>query len=209
MWLKDWSHWRRSPQLLGGREDKRWISNYVIFLGEGFKFKCSLHLTLSPTRGWNYPSKTNIPNYCVFYLGNDPFSINIWLWLYLGYLIFSKKKSFQNVTQQDLTLSISGYLTSRKDGGARSEGIFIIFSNWDLVLDVKDQNPKAQPSTFKIVALRVFWNIDIFSKNKKKMKIRYITIRIFIQKKVCQIQTETLRMLWFFFAKKSINFNMC
>ena len=89
------------------------------------------------------------------------------------------------MTQQDLTLSISGYLTSRKDGGARSEGIFIIFSNWDLVLDVKDQNPKAQPSTFKIVALRVFWNIDIFSKNKKKMKIRYITIRIFIQKKVC------------------------
>ena len=33
-----------------------------------------------------------------------------------------------------------------------SEGIFIIFSNWDLVLDVKDQNPKAQLSIFKIVA---------------------------------------------------------
>ena len=37
-----------------------------------------------------------------------------------------------------------------------SEGIFIIFLNRDLVLDEKDQNPKAQPSTFKIVALRIF-----------------------------------------------------
>ena len=37
-----------------------------------------------------------------------------------------------------------------------SEGIFIIFSNRDLVLDIKDQNPKAQPSTFKIQDLRFF-----------------------------------------------------
>ena len=62
------------------------------------------------------------------------------------------------------TLSMSGYLTNQTDlgGGGQicppslvvwlSEGIFIIFSNWDLVLDVKDQNPKAQLSIFKIVA---------------------------------------------------------
>ena len=65
------------------------------------------------------------------------------------------------------TLSMSGYLTNQTDlgwGGVGgqicppslvvwlSEGIFIIFSNWDLVLDVKDQNPKAQLSIFKIVA---------------------------------------------------------
>ena len=28
--------------------------------------------------------------------------------------------------------------------------------NWDLMLDEKDQNPKAQPSTVKNVALRIF-----------------------------------------------------
>ena len=46
---------------------------------------------------------------------------------------------------EHLTLSISGYLTNR---------------NWDLVLGVEDKNPKAQPS-------EVFWEIDIFGKNKK------------------------------------------
>ena len=48
-----------------------------------------------------------------------------------------------------LTLSISGFLTNRKDQGGGgsaplviwlSEGIFVIFSTGDLVLDVKDQN---------------------------------------------------------------------
>ena len=38
-------------------------------------------------------------------------------------------------------------------------------TDWDLVLDEKDQNPKAQPSTFKIVALRNFWKINIFGEN--------------------------------------------
>ena len=33
-------------------------------------------------------------------------------------------------------------------------------SNWDLVIEVKDQNPKAQPATVEIVALR-----DLFLKN--------------------------------------------
>ena len=67
-----------------------------------------------------------------------------------------------------LTLSISGYLTNWKDQqGGRSaphppcymaiRGYFHFFSNRDIVLDIKDQNPKAQPSTFKIVALRSFW----------------------------------------------------
>ena len=32
----------------------------------------------------------------------------------------------------------------------------IFFFNRGLVLDVKGQNPKAQPSTLKIVALRIF-----------------------------------------------------
>ena len=32
----------------------------------------------------------------------------------------------------------------------------LFFFNWDLVLDEKGQNPKAQPSTFKIEALRIF-----------------------------------------------------
>ena len=60
--------------------------------------------------------------------------------------------------------SISGVLTNRKKewggqicppwlyGYRRVFSLF--FSNRDLVFDVKDQNPKAQPSTFKIVALR-------------------------------------------------------
>ena len=64
-----------------------------------------------------------------------------------------------------------------------SEGIFIIFLNRDLVLDEKDQNPKAQPSTFKIEALRIFWKIDIFGENPKKLKIRYLEIRCLIQKR--------------------------
>ena len=49
-------------------------------------------------------------------------------------------------------------------------------------MDKKDQNPKAQPSTFKIEALRIFWKIDIFSENPKKLKIRYLEIRCFVEK---------------------------
>ena len=50
-------------------------------------------------------------------------------------------------------------------------------------MDEKDQNPKAQPSTFKIEALRIFWKIDIFGENPKKLKIRYLEIRCSIQKR--------------------------
>ena len=62
-----------------------------------------------------------------------------------------------------LTLSLSGFLKNRKDGGGQIcppwlygyRRVFsIFFSNMDLVLDVKDQTPKEQPSTFKIQALR-------------------------------------------------------
>ena len=49
-------------------------------------------------------------------------------------------------------------------------------------MDEKDQNPKAQPSTFKIEALRIFWKIDIFGENPKKLKIRYLEIRCIFQK---------------------------
>ena len=50
-------------------------------------------------------------------------------------------------------------------------------------MDEKDQNPKAQPSTFKIVAHRIFWKIDIFGENPKKLKIRYLKIRCLIRKR--------------------------
>ena len=44
-------------------------------------------------------------------------------------------------------------------------------------MNVKGQNPKAQPYTFKIDALGIFWKIDIFRENPKKLKIRYLEIR--------------------------------
>ena len=66
------------------------------------------------------------------------------------------------------------------------------YSNWDLVLDIKDQNAKAQPSTFKIVSLRGFWKVDIFDENKKRLKIRYLEIRIFIKKSSAKIQPRHL-----------------
>ena len=53
----------------------------------------------------------------------------------------------------------------------------LFFLNRDLVLDVKGQNPKAQPSTFKIEALRIFWKINIFRETLKMLKIRYLEIR--------------------------------
>ena len=59
----------------------------------------------------------------------------------------------------------------------------LFFLNRNLVLDEKDQNPKAQPSPFKIEALRMFWKIDIFGENPKKLKIRYLEIRCLIQKR--------------------------
>ena len=59
-------------------------------------------------------------------------------------------------------------------------------------MDEKDQNPKAQPSTFKIEALRIFWKIDIFGENPKKLKFRYLEIRCFIQKRSAKIKPSYL-----------------
>ena len=67
-----------------------------------------------------------------------------------------------------------------------------IIQNWDLVLDEKDQNPKAQPSTFEIVALRIFWKIDIFCENPKKLKIRYLENRCYIQESSAKIKPRHL-----------------
>ena len=62
------------------------------------------------------------------------------------------------------------------------------FLNKGLALDVKGQNPKAEPSTFKIVALRIFLKIINFGKNPKVLKIRYLEIRLFIQKRAAKIK---------------------
>ena len=43
-------------------------------------------------------------------------------------------------------------------------------------MDVKVQNPKAQLSTLKIVALRIFWKIINFGKIPKVLKIRNLEI---------------------------------
>ena len=66
------------------------------------------------------------------------------------------------------------------------------FLNRNLVLDEKDQNPKAQPSTFKIEPLRFFKKIYIFGENPKKLKIRYLEIRCFIQKRSTKIKPRHL-----------------
>ena len=84
------------------------------------------------------------------------------------------------------------FLTNRKDRGVRSappwlygyRRVFsLFFLNRDLFLDVNDQNPKEQPSTFKIEAHRIFWKIDIFGENPTNLKIRCLEIWLFIQKR--------------------------
>ena len=69
-----------------------------------------------------------------------------------------------------------------------SEDIFNILFNRGLVLDVKGQNPKAQASTLKIVALRIFWKIINSGKNPEMLKIRYLKIRLFIRKSPAKIK---------------------
>ena len=64
----------------------------------------------------------------------------------------------------------------------------ILFFNRGLVMDVKGQNPKAQPSTIKIVAPRNYWKIINFGKNPKKLKILYLEIRLFIHKSPARIK---------------------
>ena len=68
-----------------------------------------------------------------------------------------------------------------------------------LVLDVKGQNSKAQPSTSKIVALRNFkkQNNQYWQKNPKKFKTRHLVIKLFIQKRPTKIK-QAQRMPFFF-----------
>ena len=72
----------------------------------------------------------------------------------------------------------------------------IFFFNRGLVLDVKGQNPKAQPFTLKIVALRNFWKIFNFGKNPKKIKNCYLEIRLYIQKRLVKIKPKAAQPSW-------------
>ena len=67
-----------------------------------------------------------------------------------------------------------------------------------LVLDVKGQNSKAQPSTLKIVALRNFkkQNNQYWQKNPKKFKTRHLVIKLFIKKRPTKIK-QAQRMPFF------------
>ena len=49
-------------------------------------------------------------------------------------------------------------------------------------MDEKDQNPKAQPFTFRIESLRIFLKVDFFGENPKQLKIRYLEIRCIFKK---------------------------
>ena len=52
-------------------------------------------------------------------------------------------------------------------------------------MDVNGKNPKVQPSTLKIVALRKIINLG---KNPKRLKIRYLEIRLFNEKSAAKIK---------------------
>ena len=80
-----------------------------------------------------------------------------------------------------LTLSLMGFLTNRTLWGGRS--FSILFFNRGLVIAVKGQNLKAQPSSLKIVAQKNYWKTINFGKNPKKLKPPYLEIRLFIHKR--------------------------
>ena len=88
--------------------------------------------------------------------------------------------SFSKPSPEALTLSISGFLTNRKDRrGGRSAppsytAIGGYFQYFFLIF------------TLKIVAMRTFWKVINSGKNPEMLKIRYLEIRLFIQKKACQ-----------------------
>ena len=74
------------------------------------------------------------------------------------YQIYSFSVTWPNSKIVTLTLNHIGLRVNKpKDMGGGS--------NLDLVLDEKDHTPKAQPSTFKIVALCSFCKFDISGKN--------------------------------------------
>ena len=85
-----------------------------------------------------------------------------------------------------LTLFLMGFLTNRNQLYGYRRIFSIFFFNRGLVLDVKGQNPKAQPSTLRIVALRIFEKSS--SKNPNMLKIRYLEIRLFTQKRPVEMK---------------------
>ena len=102
----------------------------------------------------------------------------------MQFLIFCRYCCFISV----LTLFLMDFLTNRTLFGGQIYPLVILFFNRGLVFDVKGQNPKAQPSTLKIVALRIFWRIINSGKNPEMLKIRYLEIRLFIQKRPAKIK---------------------
>ena len=123
--------------------------------------------------------------------------MQVWRFAVNHSAVFSKSTSSQmhyhNWGESHLTLFLMGFLTNRTLWGAiyGYRRIFsIFFFNRGLVLDVKGQNPKAQPSTLKIVALRNFWKIISFGKNPEMLKIRFLEIRLFIQKRPAKIKSR-------------------
>ena len=101
-----------------------------------------------------------------------------------------------------------GFLTNLKlGGGGRSAppsyiangGYFqYSFFNRGLVLRVKGQNPKAQPSTLKIVALREFKKKSIVAKILKNLKIQNLEIRLFIQRRPAKFKLSHIGCSSFF-----------
>ena len=107
-------------------------------------------------------------------------------------LLFEKKKCWYV-----LTLSLYRLFNKRNLKGGQIcppllydylRTFSILFFNRGLVMDVKGQNPKAEPSTIKIVALRYYWKIINFGKKPKKLKSRYLEILLFIHKRPVKIK---------------------
>ena len=71
-----------------------------------------------------------------------------------------------------------GVFNKPKRLGGRSTPLVI----W-VVLDVNGRDPKAQPSTLTIVALRVLWKIFDFCKIPIKLKIRFLALKLLIKKR--------------------------
>ena len=126
------------------------------------------------------------------------------LFLYPGLLINQIWKSFG---MQSLTLFLMGILTNRTLWGADLNPscymamwwfFFNSFFNRSLVLDANGQNPNEQPSTLKIVALRNCWKIVNFGKIPKILKIRYLEITFYIQKKPAKIKPRQVGCFVFF-----------
>ena len=100
--------------------------------------------------------------------------MQVWRFAVIHSAVFSKPTSSQmhyhNWGESHLTLFLMGFLTNRTLWGADlpplaiwlSEDIFNMIFNRGLVLDAKGKNPKAQPSTLKIVDPRDFWKIINF-----------------------------------------------